>query len=98
YYTQREARLAAMESGFISLSLVHEPVVSETDGRRIGGAIRIRLQDSGPGFDFSKVQSSLEGNCGHGGRGIALVRSLCSELVYHGAGNQAEAVYRWTYQ
>lgn len=98
YYSQREERLAAIESGFIKMSLIHEPVVSEQDGRCIGGAIRIRLQDSGPGFDFNSVQSNLEGNSGHGGRGIALVRSLCSELVYHGPGNQAEVVYRWTYQ
>ncbi|MBF0144599.1 MAG: fused response regulator/phosphatase [Magnetococcales bacterium] len=95
YYSQREERLAAMESGFIHLSLMHEPVVT-ADGRKIGGAIRIRLQDSGPGFDFNKVQSRLEDNCGHGGRGIALIRSLCSELVYHGAGNQAEVVYQWS--
>ncbi|MBF0110265.1 MAG: fused response regulator/phosphatase [Magnetococcales bacterium] len=98
YYNQREERLAAMESGFIRMSLIHEPILDETDGRRIGGAIRIQLQDSGPGFDFNRVQSNLEGNCGHGGRGIALIRSLCSELRYHGAGNQAEAVYRWRIQ
>ncbi|MBF0138711.1 MAG: fused response regulator/phosphatase [Magnetococcales bacterium] len=98
YYNQREARLNAMESGFIKLTLVHEPVVNEADGRRIGGAMRIHLQDSGPGFDHTRVQSYLEGNAGHGGRGIALIRSLCSELVYHGAGNQAEVVYQWTYQ
>lgn len=98
YYNLREERLAVLGSGFIRLKLVHEPVLSAEDGRRIGGAIHIRLDDSGPGFDYNRVQSSLEGNCGHGGRGIALIRSLCSELVYLGDGNQAEVVYRWMYE
>ncbi|MBF0177417.1 MAG: fused response regulator/phosphatase [Magnetococcales bacterium] len=89
YYAQREERLAALTEGEIEIHLTHTPHPQ-------GGELRIRVADSGPGFDPSKVQSFLEGNLHHGGRGIALVRSLCTELTYHGNANIAEVTYRWT--
>ena len=95
YYAQREERLAMLGEGFIRLKLSHIPNNCGVDGA-VGGEIRILLEDSGPGFDLDQVRSTLTGNIGHGGRGIALIRSLCAELVYHGSGNSAEAVYRWT--
>ncbi|MBF0285060.1 MAG: fused response regulator/phosphatase [Magnetococcales bacterium] len=88
YYGQREERLAALKDGWIRIEMQHTPVQD-------GGELRLRLEDSGPGFDTQRVASSLEGNLGHGGRGIALVRSMCVELHYPGRGNIAEAVYRW---
>ncbi|MBF0371285.1 MAG: fused response regulator/phosphatase [Magnetococcales bacterium] len=96
YYSQREERLANLEEGFIRLSLHHTPL--KNGNGTLGGEIRIHLEDSGPGFDHTQVQSQLEGNLGHGGRGIALVRSLCVRLDYRGNGNVAEAVYQWTCQ
>ena len=97
YYTQREERLAALDHGFIRLDLVHEPQHNEHK-ERIGGTMHIRMEDGGPGFDHLRIHSSLAGNTSHGGRGIALVRSLCSELLYNDAGNCAEVVYQWTFQ
>jgi CheY-like chemotaxis protein/signal transduction histidine kinase len=89
YYTQREERLANLREGNIHIQLKHMP-------KSDGGAFYLRLQDSGPGFDPHTVCSSLEGNLQHGGRGIALVRSLCTQLVYNEVGNAVEAVYRWS--
>ncbi|MBF0425484.1 MAG: fused response regulator/phosphatase [Magnetococcales bacterium] len=89
YYAQREERLAALTEGEIEVILTHTPHPD-------GGELRIRIADSGPGFDPNNVQSFLEGNLHHGGRGIALVRSLCTDLIYHGNANIAEATYRWT--
>lgn len=98
YYEQREKRLAALADGFVRLTLNHEPIYGQgEDGEARGGEIKIVLEDSGPGFDYHSVQSSLEDNKGHGGRGIALVRSLCRELKYSGSGNRAEAIYSWFY-
>ncbi len=94
YYTQREERLAVLEKGHIRLHLSHTPDDPTSSGGA-GGKIRIVMEDSGPGFDHVRVHSQLEGNVGHGGRGIALVRSLCSALIYHDPGNRAEAFYRW---
>ncbi|MBF0125414.1 MAG: fused response regulator/phosphatase [Magnetococcales bacterium] len=91
YYSQREERLAALKEGEIRLWLRHTPHAK-------GGELTIRIEDTGTGFDQRSVSSSLDDNTGHGGRGIALIRSLCSGLIYHGTGNVAEAVYHWNYQ
>ncbi|MBF0158399.1 MAG: fused response regulator/phosphatase [Magnetococcales bacterium] len=91
YYAQREERLAALKQGEIRLWLRHTPHAK-------GGELAIRMEDTGSGFDPRTVSSSLDNNMGHGGRGIALVQSLCTSLIYHGTGNVVEAVYHWTYQ
>ncbi|MBF0181467.1 MAG: fused response regulator/phosphatase [Magnetococcales bacterium] len=97
YYAQREERLAALEKGSIRIQLSHTPLPSApNDARAPGGEIRILMEDSGPGFDIAHIHSHLVGNTGHGGRGIALMRSLCKELTYQGCGNRAIAVYHWT--
>ncbi|MBF0161152.1 MAG: fused response regulator/phosphatase [Magnetococcales bacterium] len=95
YYSQREERLAALAHGFIRLELTHIPQFDEKQ-QKIGGEMHIRVEDGGPGFDHRRVHSALEDNTGHGGRGIALVRSLCTKLSYNDAGNCADVVYRWT--
>ena len=95
YYTQREERLARLDHGFIRLDLVHVPQYNENK-EKVGGKMHIRMEDGGPGFDHRRVHSTLEGNTSHGGRGIALVRSLCSELIYNDSGNCADVVYQWS--
>ena len=95
YYTQREERLARLDHGFIRLDLVHVPQYNENE-ESIGGKMHIRMEDGGPGFDHRRIHSTLEGNTSHGGRGIALVRSLCSELIYNDSGNCADVVYQWS--
>ncbi|MBF0187942.1 MAG: fused response regulator/phosphatase [Magnetococcales bacterium] len=106
YYIQREKRLMALEEGEIRCTLTHSPLSyaaeesadEQGEERGVGGEIHIQVEDSGPGFDPLNVHSNLESNFGHGGRGIALVRSLCSRLVYRGCGNVAEAIYQWRSQ
>lgn len=97
YYTQREERLAQLEDGMIRLTLTHTPFLQETtDTQPLGGEILIFMEDSGPGFNLNHIHSQLLGNTSHGGRGIALLRSLCKDLKYLGSGNKAQAVYQWT--
>lgn len=88
YYTEREERLSGLSQGEIRILLDHRP-------HPRGGELRIRLEDSGDGFDPRGVYSSLDNNLGHGGRGIALIRSICVSLEYLPPGNVAEAVYAW---
>ncbi|MEO5377731.1 MAG: SpoIIE family protein phosphatase [Magnetococcus sp. DMHC-6] len=95
YYSEREKRLSELKDGQISLMLDHTPIQEEG---KLGGELVIRMEDNGPGFDHADIDSRLIGNLGHGGRGIALVRSLCVRLDYFGSGNLAEAVYRWYFQ
>jgi len=89
YYTAREQRLAALESGQIRITLTHTAIGT-------AGQLTLRLEDSGPGFDYHSSLPALTENISHGGRGIPLVRALCKELIYSGAGNCVEAVYVWS--
>jgi len=90
YYQQRQDRLTELESGSISLSIRHE--VREQGGRMI-----LRVEDSGPGFDYAshKNKSCLESNKGYCGRGLPLLDSFCESVEYLGRGNIVEAVYVW---
>ena len=89
YYFERAAALAALHDGLIRVEFEHR-----SEGA--GGRLAIHVVDSGPGFDPAHGTQALADNTDHSGRGIALVRSLCESFAYHGNGNHAEAVYRWT--
>ncbi|NGZ05503.1 MAG: fused response regulator/phosphatase [Magnetococcales bacterium] len=97
YYSEREERLARLKEGSIRLELNHFPRWNgATENEPSGGEIHILMEDTGAGFDLNQIHTQLHGNLGHGGRGIALVKSLCHSLDYQGRGNCAKAVYRWT--
>lgn len=89
YYRQRSEALRDIR-GRIGVSLRYRPL----DGQN---CIRIRVRDSGPGFDHHQVQEALEGRGDQRlwGRGLTLVRQLCDRVRYHGSGNLVEADYRW---
>jgi anti-sigma regulatory factor (Ser/Thr protein kinase) len=86
YFELREKKLAEIQEGMIRFDIKLE------DSRR-GLGIRMRVQDSGPGFDYQKTIDALEQNSGNSGRGIALVNELASSLSYSGDGNIVEAFY-----
>ncbi|HHJ13773.1 MAG TPA: response regulator [Gammaproteobacteria bacterium] len=86
YLEQRNRRLASLKAGKIHIDLQHEPTAS-------GGRLTISVEDSGPGFDLSKLPGQ---DCNaRSGRGICLVRKLCESLEYHKDGRLARAVYIW---
>ncbi len=88
YYAERDRRLGALREGRIRLRLEHEP-------RPDGGAFRLTVEDTGPGFDAARLaRASTPATAAHG-RGLALVRALCERVEHHGQGNVAEAVYAW---
>lgn len=89
YMTERASRLGKLRHGRISISLRHQLVGGEC-------FFRIRVKDSGPGFDSEPWLSEGEPDLNRlSGRGIALVRSLCQRLEYSGSGNDvlAEIAY-----
>jgi len=88
YYAARERGLAAFEDGRIKIDL-------EFFEQDEGGKLVVRMEDSGPGFDYQKVMSKPADDTSLGGRGIRLVHSFCKEFVYQGRGNRVEAVYVW---
>jgi hypothetical protein len=90
YLQQRAERLVELAGGHISLAFqIHQ--------ENAQAVLDISIQDSGPGFDHAKVTTHapvMDKDEIHAyGRGIALVRSLCAQLVYSGTGNKVWARY-----
>lgn len=87
YYTLRAERLRTLTAGQLRVALAYSTA----------GALRICIQDSGAGFDYRRLIHKLEQMNDYSGRGIALVRSLCTQLIYSGNGNVVEALYHWNH-
>lgn len=82
YFDERAKRLADAESGQIQLNLEKELKVG-------GGALlRIRVSDSGDGFDFRNVATKIAADTQRHGRGIALLYNVCSEVQFFGNGSK----------
>lgn len=90
YLQQRAERLAKLHEGHIDLSFLLHQEASRA-------VLDISVNDSGPGFDYShRLQGPTalsEVNEQPFGRGIALVKSLCNQIVYSGAGNKVWCRY-----
>jgi CheY-like chemotaxis protein len=90
YLQQRMDRLANLHKGRIEISfLLHQ------DGSR--AVFDITISDTGPGFDYqariADTEALSDGNERAYGRGIALVRTLCEQIVYSGLGNKVWCRY-----
>ncbi|MBF0474750.1 MAG: SpoIIE family protein phosphatase [Deltaproteobacteria bacterium] len=88
YCKELSSRLAVLDRGSIKIEARYYSLGKNK-------MLVIRVEDSGPGFDYRKDHSLLLDEKAFSGRGIALVRSLCQELIYCDPGNIAEAVYVW---
>jgi CheY-like chemotaxis protein/anti-sigma regulatory factor (Ser/Thr protein kinase) len=89
YFAERERRLAVLDRGAICIGVRCE--ASGSGDRRL----RIRVEDSGPGFEAVDTASGDAEALWHlYGRGLLLVRRLCVELTHLGRGNVTEAVFR----
>lgn len=89
YMQKRAELLANLQEGRIDLSFQ----MHQEDQRAV---LDIALHDTGPGFDFEpmlKADSALEESQRTYGRGIALVKNLCAEVVYSGTGNKVWVRY-----
>ncbi len=88
YYNARESSLELLTDSYIEISLEHTPIES-------GGELIITIEDSGAGFDTSKYELDLSENLNPHGRGIGLIKSLCTKLEYTNGGRKVEAHYVW---
>jgi len=57
--------------------------------------LKIRIKDSGEGFDINKDIQELAVNEKLSGRGVKLVKELCLNVEYKGKGNDVEVVYQF---
>lgn len=85
YFSERAARLAELEQGQIFMHL--EKMTCSPCG-----CLKIRLKDSGGGFDYSaRSLNDLRLNQQRHGRGIFLLESMCNALHYSGNGSEVSA-------
>jgi len=88
YYLRREKLLNEVTTGFVH---IYSAYSSNIDG----GTLTLRVEDSGPGFDFSSRQGKELSTTGYSGRGIGIVEKLCKTVRYYGPGNKVEVVFAW---
>ena len=85
YLGERSARLASLVEGRVDIRIeTIEP----------GPALRIRVRDSGSGFDAAGVApAGRSGIEPPHSRGLSLVRTICRSVEFNGGGNEAVAIY-----
>ncbi len=89
YYRRRVEALSALVDGYVRFEFTSRASDS-------GGYLKIRVRDSGPGFDVSILQAARAKLTGaYHGRGLSLLYQLCDSLTFHGVGNDVEAEFRW---
>jgi two-component system, HptB-dependent secretion and biofilm response regulator len=86
YYELRAETLAKLEDGHVRIEAWQAPQDDPSH-------VRLRITDSGAGFDASPITLALAQNKSFSGRGIQLVQGLCQSLSYEAGGACAEAVF-----
>jgi len=91
YYSQRERALLSLTSGFVRFEI-------DSKGTFSDGELRIRVIDSGPGFDHAARTSAVADGSyesRYHGRGLPLLKRVCDTVHYLGRGNVLELVLSW---
>ncbi|WP_317931036.1 ATP-binding SpoIIE family protein phosphatase [Halioxenophilus sp. WMMB6] len=80
YYQQRTERLAELNCGWIKIQLAY-----------LGERVLLTVQDSGAGFDYSQAAHMDDERTF--GRGMAIVRALCSRIDFSQQGACIQVTY-----
>lgn len=89
YYEQRAKALESLQ-GFIRFDFE-----SEINGE--SGMLRIRVTDSGRGFDWKRLAKNPgQKPGGYHGRGIRLLRELCDSVEFEAPGNSVVVRFQWS--
>ena len=88
YYEQRNARLEALQDGYVRVHLQVRP-------HSAGGCLVIRVDDSGKGFDVAQVMERPLDGVRLSGRGISLVRELGRNARWSDEGRSAYVEFFW---
>ncbi|RON64673.1 fused response regulator/phosphatase [Pseudomonas fluorescens] len=91
YYQQRNARLEALQEGFVR---VHLQVLPHDEG----GRLIIRVEDSGKGFDVARIMERPLDGVRLSGRGVSLVRQLGHNASWSDEGRSARVEFFWEVQ
>ena len=96
YYQLREERCRQLRNAFVKVCVTHQ-------GDAESGILKLRFEDSGKGFDYKATFARLAieeaarqtPSTIYSGRGLRLLNSLCSRMVFEEPGNIVEVDYRW---
>jgi len=97
YYQVREERCQQLCEGYIHIHITHAD-----DGK--GGLLRLRFEDSGAGFDYQAKLAAIDAVTSAGvsaaannysGRGLSLLKNLCTRMEFEGVGNIIEVDFEW---
>jgi anti-sigma regulatory factor (Ser/Thr protein kinase) len=86
YVQLRQSRLAALAHGTVVVRIAGVA----RDGRPM---LSIVVKDSGPGFDHVSAMAHAAKLDAPYGRGIPLLKRVCEEVEYRGAGNEVEVLF-----
>ncbi|MFP3516671.1 fused response regulator/phosphatase [Pseudomonas sp. SIMBA_077] len=88
YYQLRNQRLLALQNGFVRIAI---QVIPEQGG----GRLILHVEDSGPGFDVTKMLSRPLDLDRLSGRGLSVVRQLCPLAQWSDEGRRASVEFLW---
>jgi len=88
YYEQRNARLEALQDGYVRVHLQVKP-------QGAGGCLVIRVEDSGKGFDVARVMERPLDGVRLSGRGVSLIRQLGHNASWSDEGRSACVEFFW---
>lgn len=88
YYEQRNARLEALQDGYVRVHLQVRP-------QGAGGCLVIRVEDSGKGFDVARVMERPVDGVRLSGRGVSLIRHLGHNARWSDEGRSACVEFFW---
>lgn len=86
YFDERAIRLARADKGQIRLNLEKE---LSANGNAL---LRIRVKDSGDGFNYEQIAAKVANDTQRHGRGFALLYSVCSKIQFMGNGSDRKSV------
>ncbi len=91
YYQQRGRRLVELQDGYVRF---HLELLPQFDG----GVLRVRVEDSGGGFDVAGALHGSQVNTGLSGRGLRLVRQLTRHCEWSADGRGVSVEFCWPAQ
>ena len=87
YLDMRMERLDGLQHGTIEIELERVKVNNAPH-------LKLSVRDSGDGFAAGSLNTDISTSTALAGRGIALVKTLCTQVEYLGRGNEVVALYQ----